>query len=408
MSEFDITKYKPTSLTVSMYDTQKSVFGFTFNTVCKPLCPVILIKKDGDGEWIEYPFVSYEASTVNEDVQVVPYYISKAEVRLDRNSVYSYFVWDKGTDIRTEEATIRTNDCNKKAFYFAHVGDSQEGPEEFRNVLSRTYKKMDFLVHTGDFVQRTKYEYQWTEMLDSSYQYLSAIPIMPIGGNHEAKYGSSAGKYEIEKHFNNKLPIEQSTELGCFYSFVYGDVKFIMLNTNDLEDSRLKEDQYAWLLNELKENQSLWTVVAMHNPIYSVGKYGVDPERNGIARALKEQLHGIFAQYGVDIVLQGHDHAISRTFPIGEGGVPKAEIVEVIDDIEYSINPQGVIYLMNGPAGTQTRVPVEIDEALYKYAERSNVASWAEFFVDGNVLTFEVKYYDGEKDCTYHKWGIKK
>lgn len=146
----------------------------------------------------------------------------------------------------------------------------------------------------------------------------------------------------------------------------------------------------------------------MHNPIYSVGKYGVDPERNGIARALKEQLHGIFAQYGVDIVLQGHDHAISRTFPIGEGGVPKTEIVEVIDDIEYSINPKGVIYLMNGPAGTQTRVPVEIDEALYKYAERSNVASWAEFFVDGNKLTFEVKYYGGEKDCTYYKWGIKK
>ena len=86
----------------------------------------------------------------------------------------------------------------------------------------------------------------------------------------------------------------------------------------------------------------------------------------------------------------------------------KAEIVEVIDDIEYSINPNGVIYLMNGPAGTQTRMPVEIDETLYKYAERSNVASWAEFFVDGNTLTFEVKYYDGEKDCTYHKWGIKK
>ena len=116
MNEFDITKYKPTSLTVSMFDAQSSVFGFTFNTVCKPLHPVIRIKKDGDKEWIEYPFESYEASTVNEDVQDVPYYISKAEVQLDKNSVYSYFVWDKGTDVRTEETTIRTKDCNKKAF----------------------------------------------------------------------------------------------------------------------------------------------------------------------------------------------------------------------------------------------------------------------------------------------------
>ena len=220
MHNVDITKYKPRSLTVTMYDTQSSLYGFTFNTVYKPLCPVIRIKKDGDFDWTEYPFASYEANTVNEDVQDVPYYISKAEVLLERNSVYSYFVGDKGCDIRTAEATIRTNDCNKKAFYFAHVGESQEGPREFRWVLSRTYDKMDFLIHTGDFVQRTKYEYQWTEMLDGNYQYLSSIPLMPIGGNHEAKYGNSAGKYEIEKHFNNKLPIEQSTELGCFYSFL--------------------------------------------------------------------------------------------------------------------------------------------------------------------------------------------
>ena len=404
----DIQKYKPTSLTVTMYDTQSSVYGFTFNTVCQPLCPVIRIKKQEDNDWLEYPFESYEASTVDENVQNVPYYISKAQIPLERNSVYSYFVWDKGIDIRTAETSLRTNDCTKKAFCFAHVGESQEGPQEFRDVLSRTYEKMDFLVHTGDFVQRTKYEYQWTEMLDGSYQYLSSIPMMPIAGNHEAKYGNSAGKYEIEKHFCTKLPVEQSTELGCFYSFEYGNVKFVMLNTNDLEDSGLKPDQYNWLVKELRENKCHWTIVSMHNPIYSVGKYGVDPERNGIARTLKEQLVDVFAKYGVDVVLQGHDHAISRTFPIDGNGVPMKESIETVNDVEYSIKPNGVIYLMNGPTGTQTRIPVKIDETLYKYAERSNAASWAEFFIDGETLTFEVKWLDGEKECTYYKWGIKK
>ncbi len=408
MQNFDISKYKPTSVTVTMYDTQDSVYGFTFNTVCKPLCPVIRIKKQDDGAWTEYPFESYEANTVDENGQDVSYYISKVKVPLERNSVYSYFVLDKGVDIGTAETTIRTNDCNKKAFCFAHVGDSQEGPQEFRNVLSRIYEKMDFLIHTGDFVQRTKYEYQWTEMLDGSYPYISSIAIMPIGGNHEARYGHSAGKYEIEKHFNNRLPIEQSTELGCFYSFEYGDVKFIMINTNDLENSSLKADQYNWLIKELKENKSRWTIVSMHNPIYSVGQYGADPERNGIARALKEQLVGVFAEYGVDVVLQAHDHAISRTLPISGNGMPMNETVETVNDIEYSIKPNGVIYLMNGPTGTQTRIPVKIDEAIYKYAERSNAASWAEFFIDGDTLTFEVKWLDGENERTYYKWGIKK
>ena len=245
-------------------------------------------------------------------------------------------------------------------------------------------------------------------MLDGSYEYLSAIPVMPMGGNHESRFGSSAGKYEIEKHFNVKLPMEQSTVVGCFYSFIYGDVKFIVLNTNELEDSRLKEDQYSWLVKELKENSCRWTVVAMHNPIYSVGQYGVIPERNGIARALKEQIHGLFAEYGVDIVLQGHDHAISRTFPIRADGTPAKETVEITNDTEYSLSPDGVIYLMNGPAGTQTRIPVEIDQSLYKYAQSSNAASWAELFFDGDSLTVHVKWFDGEKVNTYHKWGIKK
>lgn len=408
MQEFDTAKYKPTSLTVTMYDTESSVYGFTFNTQEKPLCPVIRIRKEGDGQWSEHPFRSYEATTVNKEVQDETYYVSKAQVALERGSVYSYFVWDKGCDVRTAETQLRTNDNRRKTFSFAHVSDSQEGPQEFRDVLSRTYKRMDFLVHTGDFVQRTKYEYQWTEMLDGSYQYLSAIPLMPMGGNHECRFGSSAGKYEIEKHFNVKLPFEQSTVFGCFYSFVYGNVKFIVLNTNELEDSRLKDDQYGWLVKELKENPCTWTVVAMHNPIYSVGQYGVIPERNGIARALKEQIHGLFAEYGVDIVLQGHDHAISRTFPISAEGKPRSETVEAVDGIGYSLSPKGVIYLMNGPAGTQTRIPVEVDQALYKYAQSSNAASWAELSVDGNTLTVEVKWYDSEGEHTYHKWGIRK
>ena len=408
MQEVDIKKYTPTSLTVTMYDTQSSTYGFTFNTECKPLCPVICIKKACDTDWTEYPFTSYEATTVNKDVQDVPYYISKTEVVLERNTLYSYFVCDKGTDARTDETTIRTNDCSKTAFSFAHVGDSQEGPAEFGRVLSCTCENMDFLVHTGDFVQRTKYEYQWTEMLDSNYQYLSKISVMPLGGNHESKFGSSAGKYEIEKHFNNKLAIEQSTIVGCFYSFVYGDVKFIMLNTNDLEDSRLKPDQYDWLLRELKENKCIWTIVSMHNPIYSVGQYGAHPERNGIALALKAQIHEIFAKYNVDIVLQGHDHALSRTLPIGIDYKPISESIEYINGMEYSVNPEGVIYLMNGPAGTQTRVPVAIEEGLYKYAECSNAASWAELHIDRNTLNVEVKWHDGEKECTYYKWGIKK
>ena len=56
----------------------------------------------------------------------------------------------------------------------------------------------------------------------------------------------------------------------------------------------------------------------MHNPMYSVGKRGSDPGKKSVALSLAEQLNGLFAKYKVDIVLQGHDHMVSRTYPLDE------------------------------------------------------------------------------------------
>ena len=53
LTEEDRPLYKPTSLTVTLYDAQKSVYGFTFNTSNKPINPVIQIKKLGADT--EYP-----------------------------------------------------------------------------------------------------------------------------------------------------------------------------------------------------------------------------------------------------------------------------------------------------------------------------------------------------------------
>ena len=181
-----------------------------------------------------------------------------------------------------------------------------------------------------------------------------------------------------------------------------------MLNTNDLQSNCLKPEQYEWLEKELAENYCKWTVISIHNPMYSVGKYGAEEGRNGVALALREQLGDLFAIYGVDLVLQGHDHVISRTVPIDVGGVPKAENIEIIDGVEYSVNPDGVIYIMNGPAGSQARSPYKVDQALYEYARNSFAASWAEIEVSENLLKVTVKWHDGTKVNVYNTWGIKK
>jgi hypothetical protein len=182
-----------------------------------------------------------------------------------------------------------------------------------------------------------------------------------------------------------------------------------MLNTNRLSADALTTDQYDWLVNELQTNTATWTIVTMHNPMYSAGRYGANPDLNSISLALRSQLQGIFAEYGVDIVLQGHDHAISRTNPINGSGIPTTETWQTQDDIQYSVDPDGVLYLMNGPSGEQSRTPYAVDKTLYNYAQESKKGSWAEFTIDGNQLTVKVNYLSSaNKPMNYQTWGILK
>ena len=402
-------RYKPTSLTLTLYDSQNLVYGFTYNTLEKPIKPVIQIKKSGAKKWNEYALSSEKTLTFDGDWAQLYYYVSKATIKLDVNSTYIYRICDTGAEkkygkyIGTEEVTLKNKNPKANSFTFIHVSDTQRGPIQFGSILSSVKSKADFLLHTGDLVQNPQ-EQDWIDMLDTNFAHLSVIPMMPVSGNHEINAGFKNN--DTFRHFNNKIPSQSPIDSGYFYSFIYGNVKFIMLNTNDVKSNKLTTQQYDWLVSELKSNACKWTIVALHNPLYGVGEWGT--KNNTVALALQEQLKSIFAQYGVDLVLQGHDHTISRSFPIDGEGNPKTETVEKINGVDYSVNPAGVIYLTNGTSGMVTRNPEDYDKSLYKYATGSKVASYAEISVEGDKLTVAVKHIDSANEKVYYKWGIKK
>ena len=403
-------EYMTTSLTVTLYDAKNYIYGITFNSYEMLEEPVIQFKEAGEDEWMdEYAPRMEEATAYNSDDTKFTYYVYKTEVVLEPGYEYEYRVGDAYMEIFSNTTSIKARDPYAESFTFVHVSDSQKGPDEFKRVLKSVASRADFIIHTGDVVQDTIYEYQWTEMLAKNFAYITLVPIMAISGNHEVDYANCYN--ETYEHFNNMLPSQSSTAKGYYYSFEYGDVKFIMLNTNDLESRKLKSEQYNWLIEELESNTCKWTVVSMHNPLYSVGKYGVNPSYYKNANALKEQLGGVFARYGVDIVLQGHDHAISKTHPLDGSGNVMPETIETINGINYTVDPSGVIYLMNGPAGAQNRGADEYAADymyLYEYGHGSNKASWAEFEVSGDTITVTVKYHNGSNQVIYHTWGIKK
>ena len=399
--------YKPVSLTMSLYDTENSVYGFTYNTAKEPLRPVIQYEKGNaltdSAQEVSATFSKW--STYDEKDATYPYYVVKAEVEFEPSETYTYRIYDKYADVGSEPVTFQTRDTASTSFTFSHLSDTQSVPSSGRNlglVLDEIQDTSDFILHTGDVVEWSKYEYEWTEMLHTNFEYLSKMPIMGVAGNHDSTYKSSVN--EFWKHFNNKLPEQESTVKGYYYSFTYGNAKFIMLNTNNNDSTDLEDSQYEWLVNELENNESDWLFVGMHAPLYSIGQWGADPEKNSQSLALRGQLASVFAQYGVDIVFQGHDHLISRTNPLDENGKSTAETWQTDGGVEYSVDPSGVIYVMDGTVGTNAKGVVAVEEGIYKYAKESAPCTWADIKIDGDTLTFEMK----KLDFTYEKWGIKK
>lgn len=420
----DNALYEPSSFTLSLYDAEKCVYGFTWAVKTLPARPIVKIGKGNSfGEdYLEVRADFAEASSYEYAPggdKTIDYYVCKAEIELEANAEYVYTVGDKYIGKFTEETKIKSADPELTVatnWRFAHVSDSQvEGNVENGGIgtgaaygaalgcIANDHTNNKFILHTGDFVEYSRYESYWANMLGENFARVAKIPVMALSGNHETTYKN--GSNETFKHFDYKIP-SQNTELGFYYSFSYGGVKFIMLNTNET-GGRLSDGQYAWLENELKNKTEKWTIVSMHNPMYSVGKWGSDPEKNSLTLAYQSQLKGLFAEYKVDIVLQGHDHMVSRTYPIKADGNASAENVEN----GYIVNPDGVIYVMNGPAGDQEKGRTSIyphDEGLYAYAEGSSASSWAEFEVSGDSIKVYVKTANLSGGKTLRAWGIKK
>lgn len=409
------TDYAPRSLSVTMYDTELTTvdsetyltYGFTWNTDKQSVGTTLYycegatfnkataITANGFSE----AFTSYDQGAKlssdksndgldRTDDTKFTYYISKVDVQWKANTTYTYCVGDRYVDTvgdAPKTYTITTTDPSAESFTFTHLSDSQTKDNTgtpYGEVLNQVLNgNSSFVLHTGDVVENSCYESWWKAMLDTNAQYLSKIPVMAIAGNHDATYKSANGSSETYKHFHYKLP-KQNVGSGIYYAFTYGKVRFIMLNANFTDSpTNLPTDQYNWLKAELqaaKEKEGSgelnWTIVSLHNPLYSAGKWGSNPNRNQIAKGLRKQIQGLFEEYGVDLVLQGHDHCVTK----------------------YEKN--GVIYLMNGTAGTSagafytdSGTEFKKEDYAYAYDGTKTTQAWAEISVTANKLSVTVK-----------------
>jgi hypothetical protein len=120
----------------------------------------------------------------------------------------------------------------------------------------------------------------------------------PSPGNHEYEVGGAAAYFQ---YFGDR---SGPPGLG-YYSYSLGAWHVFALNSEvGLEAGSA---QMAWLRGELAANQAQCEVAYLHKPLFSSGFHGDQPQLRELWRTLYE--------FGVDIVVAGHEHSYERFAP---------------------------------------------------------------------------------------------
>ena len=199
-------------------------------------------------------------------------------------------------------------------------------------------KDAAFFVNMGDLTDNGQAWFQWRDWQYNADILTSHLPFAPVLGNHEAY--SMEWKFAYPYTYKALFAVPYGSPQGqsrLAYSFDYGDVHYVSLNTDyeelHAQDPDMLTNEAAWLDADLaaakKAGKRL--IVMMHRPPWDSPYHGV-LDSNG------KCFMPIFDKYDVPLVFTAHDHCYERTVPVKND--TQAET--------------GTIYIATGRSGTES------------------------------------------------------
>lgn len=284
---------------------------------------------------------------------------------LSPGTAYAYEVGSGG--VWHSESTFHTAPEDSTPFTFIYMGDVQKGFETWASLMENVHEKYPaaaFYCLAGDLVDSGISRNQWDELFHYGADAFATAPLMPAIGNHDDSLDGNVNTYtsllDLPKNGPEKMTPERA------YYFNYGNALVVILDSNLYPST-----QTDWLEKVLSESDAEWKFAMFHHPLYSS-----KPERDN--PQLRKTWGPLFEKYGVDMVLQGHDHAYLRTYPLigGERVAP---------------GQGGVTYVVSA-AGTKF---YDQDEHDYTAVGLTKTATYQAIHIDGPTLTYRAHAADG-------------
>lgn len=282
--------------------------------------------------------------SLNED-RVTNYYYTAYLKNLIPATTYQYRIWHGNS--ATEWQAFTTAPAQIAEFSALIFCDSQCGQtyagwgQHFRTVWQR-HPDAHFFAIVGDIVDNGQQEWQWQNFFAAIADSLPQKLFVPIMGNHECysllwKF-CRPRRYELSYN----LPANGTPELqNYYYSYDYGPVHFIVLNTQMLELKDIHPDllakQKIWLQQDIKNHPAKWRVVLMHKDILAYDEFQEGTKTMMSISDTGYAFMPLFDELGIDLVLTGHMHTYRNRGHI------------------YHLKPaeKGPLYIMSGPIGNQ-------------------------------------------------------
>jgi hypothetical protein len=296
---------------------------------------------------------------------------------LEPDSTYRYSLRTGTPERWGPWQTVKTAPERTRRTRFIYLGDPQTGLEAWGKLLQSACQQnngIDFIVIGGDLVDRGNERTNWDHFFLRASAVFARLPLMPCAGNHEYL---DAGPRLYRSFFELPRNGPAGIESDLVYHFECGDAFFAVLDsTLATTNPLMAQIQAEWLDAVLGQTEATWKFVIFHHPVYPSHPWRDTP-------VLRERWVPIFDKNHVDFVLQGHDHAYLRTYPmhahrrVGRPSEGTIYIIAVSGD-KYVQQPSRD-YIQVGKTNVSTYQTIEIDAA-------SRTLTYQSRSVDGTVV----------------------
>jgi predicted phosphodiesterase len=215
-------------------------------------------------------------------------------------------------------------------FNFAAVGDWGCGSNAKNTINNIIDKKPELVIALGDYSYETSADC-WLNIVDPIDEKMK-IAI----GNHENITLPILRQYMSHFNLTNQ-----------YYSFNYQNVHFIVISTE--LPYGVYSNQYNFVKNDLSKAASNanidWIVVYFHKLMVT------SPSRFPPEPLLLDTYQPLFEKYGVDLILQGHNHNYERTYPIKFNSINTSNPIQTSTNTTSYTDPDGQIFVTVGTGG---------------------------------------------------------